>query len=67
MKSEMDIVKSMKQVTVNIKIKRMAEFRIREWIGLKLIWLATKVWNCNLQVDEEITSDKRIDLVEMKK
>ena len=48
-----DVVETMRDVTMDIRLKRHAEFRFRVWLGVRLIALAAWVLNCNIHVTQD--------------
>lgn len=51
--AQIDSVKVMKTVTINVKIKRFNELKIRLWLGVQLIKLAALVMNMNVEIVED--------------
>jgi len=47
-----DAVEAMREVTMHVHLKRRAEFRIRVWLGVRLMALAAWVMNCNIQLTD---------------
>lgn len=52
---EIRINKFNHNVTLTVKIS--TEFMVRKWIALKLIWLATYILGCRLEVENVQTSN----------
>ena len=48
-----DGVKAMRNLNLEVRIKRARELRLRVWLGLKILWLATWVIGCDCDVVEE--------------
>jgi len=46
---EVDAVKSMKSLTIRVRIRRWREMRIRNWIGAQLVKLAALIMNCSIE------------------
>ena len=42
----------MKNITVTVKIKRFTEAKIRLWIGIQLIKLASMIMNMNVEIED---------------
>jgi hypothetical protein len=47
-----DAVEAMREVTMHVHLKRRAEFRVRVWLGVRLMALAAWVMNCNIQLTD---------------
>lgn len=41
----------MHHITLNVQVTGQTTWRIRQWLGIKLLVLAARVMGCNLQVD----------------
>lgn len=51
MKAEIDMVDTMRYVTMYVKFRREREARWRWWLGMKLILLAAIIINCNVEIE----------------
>jgi len=50
--SNLNVRKLSKDTTLTVMVKVTKEFRLRMWIGLKLMALASWVIGCNFKVDK---------------
>jgi hypothetical protein len=48
------------QITLTVEIRLSRRFRLRKWLALRLIWLATLILGCGLEVEE---SDRTIHTI----
>ena len=38
------------QLTMTVRITGMRSFRIKRWLAVRLLWLATRILGCGLEV-----------------
>ena len=50
--ADVDAVQQMQNVTMHVRIKRLREMRLRNWLGARLIGLAALVMNCRIEVED---------------
>ena len=54
MKTAIDAMKLMANLTMTVKVKRIPEWRVRMKVAVWLIWLATKIAGMGLRVEDEL-------------
>lgn len=47
----------MRQITMHVRVVGMTSWRIRQWIGLRLLKLSARVMGCNIEI--ESSKDRR--------
>ena len=50
-KATTDCVKTMRSITLTVKLKRLNELRLRVWLGRQMLKLAALVMNCNIEME----------------
>lgn len=55
MKANVHVPSLMNAVTMNVTLTGVREWRIRLWLGVKLITLAARVIGCGIVVDQALT------------
>ena len=49
--TNLDMVDLMHSMTIQVKVKRGKELRVRFWLACKLIALAALILNCHIEID----------------
>jgi len=52
---DVDMVELMNSMTIQVKVKRAKELRVRFWLACKLIALAALILNCAIEIDGEVS------------
>lgn len=51
-KAEIDMMDLMSRQIVHVKLKRVTEFHIRVWLGLKIVELGIRIMGCNAEIQD---------------
>ena len=53
--ASIDVVEMMRDATLVVEVKRRREWSIRWWIAMRLMMLAARIANMNIQIEDEGT------------